>query len=216
MARERLQVNPESWYQNLIEIAALPAKRRFEVLANLHEETTLRYIESLETMSDSRAGSISSDGRTIKDLVAHIMTWEVWVIQVMEDSNINKRLNNFMYLEDFELGSTRFSFLDDDDFNRFVSQNSSNLSWEEIKNAAIGAARQVCYFFHPVTDEYMSQVDYREDLIWTLDNTSPYTWKAPYSNAGIETTAGWYIWMMAIEHEAIEHAQDLYPKFRQT
>lgn len=200
MNKEQPPVNTDAWYGNLVEIAALPPVARYSNLVKLHEETLERYLSQINNITEERAIQISSDRRTIKDVVAHIMAWEDWQIQELSDPNIKSRLAKGLKYEgyvDSDSGK-ELRFKDDDDFNAYVTRRFKDRSWPDIKRRAVETAKRLQSFFPKNAPQ--GWIDF-------LETTPLYTWRLP--DATITIPSGWYIWMISLEHEAVEHRKDL-------
>lgn len=198
--KEQEEVNPDIWYRNLVEIASFTPEKRYSALAELHKETIERYLSQINNISKESAAQISSDGRTIKDVVAHIMAWEDWQIQELSDLNIKERIAKGMNWEgylDNESGQM-MNFRDDDDFNAYITRRYKDTRWLDIKEKAIETAKRLQSFFPSKAPD---------GWIALLEDTPFYDWKLP--NTTISVPTGWFIWMISLEHEAIEHSKDL-------
>lgn len=205
---ESEKYNPSLWYENLIRISHLPPYKKYRALSQLHDETLSEYIKDLESMTDVEAELEGSDGRKRKIVVAHIAGWEESQIQVFEDKNPPARLQeqlNFRAYVDSDTGkSLDFSHLNDrqksvDDFNAYQAAKYQNCSWKDIREKAIGSAQRLrkCFPSEP-----------SEEFLEFLENSPLKTWKL---KKGLQITvpAGFYLWMVSLKHEAIEHRSDI-------
>jgi hypothetical protein len=200
MGKERASfVNTEAWYTNLVGIAGLPPAARYNALTELHADTISKYLSQINSITDSRALQRSSDGRTIKDVVAHIMAWEDWQIQNLTDPDIKSRLEEGVDLKGYRNeDGARMDFKNDDEFNAYVTDRYKTVSWNQIKTGAVQTALKLQSLFPKKA--LAGWIDF-------LESTPLYPWKLP--NTTLPVPTGWFVWMISLEHEAIEHRTDL-------
>lgn len=200
--------SPNRWYENIIQVSQLPTFQKYQSLTKLHLQTLTEYIKDLEDISEEEAESISSDGRSRKIVVAHIMGWEEFQTQVFEDRDPLARLYkqlNFQGYVDPDTGQN-YDFTDPhdrnksvDNFNAYQAKKYNSWSWDKIKQRAINTAQRLrnCFPDEP-----------SEQFLSFLENTPPKRWRL---KEGLEITipAGFYLWMVSLKHEAIEHRRDI-------
>lgn len=86
----------------------------------------------------------------------------------------------------------------DDALNAFQAQQQQELPWISIQSEAIVLSRRLLQLFTGsglVTPE-------------VLDSSRKFHWKYP-DGIEISLTCGWFLWMVSLEHEAVEHSADL-------
>ena len=201
MIGEKMSVNPDRWYRNLVDIAGLPPRPRYDRLVKLHTLTIIDYISHLTSLTEESALEIGSDGRTRAIVVAHIMGWEEYQIQVFGDPDKQKRKKEQLQLKRFydEDNNEYLDFANVDEFNQYQARRYANWKWDDIRKKAIMTARKLQSFFpEDPTEEWLSFLDQKPKRFWKL--TEEYTLDIP---------AGWYLWMVSLEHEAVEHRADL-------
>ena len=190
------------WYNRLIATASNSnSLERYNQLVQLHKETLAFYIPALRSLTNEQASATSSDGRPIAIVVAHIMGWEEWQVQIFTDANRNARLNEQMQLQGYFDTDTneKVSFSGVDDFNAYQAKKYMNTPWQEIKDKAIQTASDLQSVFpENPSDEW---IDF-------LDHTPLHTWHLTPEHT-LEIPAGWYLWMVSLKHEAVEHRKDL-------
>lgn len=197
---EQLQFNPDVWYQNLAHIAAKTPEHRYRALVKLHKETIDNYMNQLQKITTDQAEGISSDGRKIKIVVAHIAGWEEWQLQVFHDPNRTQRIKQQMSLQDYEdpkLGMLSFNSVDS--FNARQEELYKDWSWDAIREKAIKTAMGL-------QDTFPEEPS--EEWLFFLNNTPQKKWNLT-NNIELTITGGWYLWMVSLEHEAVEHRKDL-------
>jgi hypothetical protein len=90
------------------------------------------------------------------------------------------------------------SFASVDEFNAYFALKYAGQPWEAIQGVALDMATMLHQLFvHPgiVTPEQ-------------LENTRRYDYKLP-TGVTLTIPCGWYLWMVTLEHEMVEHADDL-------
>lgn len=202
MKAETEQFRPEQWYERLIGITNLnDSKKRYGELTRLHAETVDFYVPTIRAIDDSIASQISSDGRPKSLVVAHIMGWEEWQIQAFTDPNRLHRLTRQMGLQDYFDDETRktVSFKGVDDFNKYQANKYAQKSWNKIQEKAISTALTLQGLFPPTPSE---------EWLSFLENTPPKIWRMT-PTITVTVPGGIYLWMVSLEHEAVEHRKDL-------
>lgn len=199
------EVNPkqiEHWYERLLDIASeSDTSKRYANLVQLHRETLDFYLPAIQALNNEDASKQSSDGRPVSLVVAHIMAWEDWQVQVFTDSNRDERLRRQMKLQGYydSEGDKMVDFKNVDDFNAYQADKYSHWSWKDIQQKTIKTALKLQSIFSPnPTSEWIN----------FLESTPIHTWKI-LPNKTLTLPAGWYLWMVSLEHEAVEHKRDL-------
>lgn len=199
---ERGEFNPGDWYSNLIDIASKPSVERYSALHDLHKVIADEYIEAVLTMSPFQAAESSSDGRSRALVVGHILAWEEWQVQVFSDPGRQERVEKQLQLQDYfdpeECELRDFSSVDD--FNHYQAQKYATWDWGSIQAKAISTARRLQSYFPKNPDR---------EWIEFLDGTPLENWKITPDKT-ISIPGGWYLWMVTLEHEAVEHRGDLF------
>jgi hypothetical protein len=62
----------EGFYQRIVEIATQPLHEWHGLLASLHADVVTRYLDTVRAITPQEAMRVSSDGRTIAQVVEHI------------------------------------------------------------------------------------------------------------------------------------------------
>lgn len=200
MNKENDLPNKDEWFNRLGNIAqTADLKTRYQQLETLHRETLNSYSNIISSISSEEARRKGSDGRTIAVIVAHIMAWEEWQIQVFSDPDFLNRLSlqiNLQHYYDIE-NNKYLDFKSVDDFNAYQEEKYRFWSWEEIQKKTIDTALHLKSFFPKNPSE---------GWIDTLEKTPLKEWGVLPKQ---KVPAGWYLWMVSLKHEAIEHLTDL-------
>ncbi len=199
---ERLPFNSETWYQNLALIAGKTSTQRYEGLVSLHGTTLEDYINALNQITEEQAEAPGVDGRKRKIVVAHIMGWEEWQTQVFADPQRKERLNKQLHMECYQDPQTEkmMDFPSVDEFNAHQEKLYKNWSWNDIRNKAIATANHLRSFFPD-----------NPSAVWLtfLDSKPTKEWHVT-KDITLTVPGAWYLWMVSLEHEAVEHRKDLF------
>lgn len=199
---------PDRWLKNIVNISTLPLLQRYQALIKLHNQTFLEYRKDLEAITEKEAESISSDKRLRKIVVAHIMGWEEFQIQVFEDKDPLTRLHKQLNFQGYVDPDTDQSidFFDPyrrsngvNKFNAYQAEKYNNWSWYKIMQRAINTGQRLknCFPDKP-----------SKQFLNFLESTPPKRWRLK-EDLVVTIPAGFYLWMVSLKHEAIEHRRDL-------
>jgi len=189
----------EVFYQKIVAIAAQsPAERRL-TLVGLHTDVITHYINAIRAITVKDAARVSSDGRTLGQVVGHIAEWERFTILAVGEIIAGVRWPPIMNLSGYvEPDGQVREFTRVDAFNDYQATKHAALSWEQIQDLAIQTATTLQVLFaHP------SLVSWER-----LEQTKAYRWQL-LNEMNVIVSCGWYLWMVTLEHEAVEHAVDL-------
>jgi hypothetical protein len=96
------------------------------------------------------------------------------------------------------MGAVYHSGVGRDNHRRPLATKQAAWSWEQIQDLAVQTASTLQILFaHP------SIVSWER-----LEQTKAYRWQLP-NKMFVTVSCGWYLWMVTLEHEAVEHALDL-------
>jgi hypothetical protein len=203
-ARSYVKVKMENsaFYEELIGIAGIADPRvRYAALVKLHVRVAEVYTTAIRSISAQRAAEKSLDGRTIALVVAHIMAWDQWQLQVFRSSDREADIREQMNLRGYRDPNTRKlrDFRDVDHFNSYQARKYANTDWPTIINRAFKSAVDLVMCFPSFPPR---------GLIEFLEGTDLHEWRI-LPDQTLTIPAGWYLWMVSIEREGVEHAQDL-------
>ncbi len=198
---EKLRFNPEVWYQNLAIIAREVPLQRYKGLVDLHRTTLNDYVNALYHITEEQAEASGVDGRKRKIVIAHIMGWEEWQTQVFADPQKEERLKKQLHMEGYHDPQTGniMNFLSVDAFNAHQEELYRDWSWNDIREKAIATANRLHSFFPD---------DPTEEWLTFLDNEPMKEWRV-IKDITLTVPGAWYLWMVSLEHEAVEHRKDL-------
>ena len=194
-------VNPAAFYGHVVTVMALPPAERHQQLVQLHSQSLRPYQTMLNKLTAKEAGqpqAISSDQRTIAQIVGHIAAWDRFAVLAAGD--ILAGIQHPRMITDLsgyrEADGTLPTFNTIDDFNAYQAQKYQTWSWDDLRFLANDvAATLYSLFTHP---QLLSAS--------RLEATAPF-WKRLQNGAVINNiTRGWNLWLTMIEHLAVEHA----------
>lgn len=192
-------MKPESFYAKVLAISNQPADRRVKGMNYLHLECMTAYLKAIQTIDDKRAAEISADGRTITQIVGHIAEWDRYTTLAIGEITAGILEPQIMHLKGFiEPDGKIISFKNVDDFNAYQDKKYQNAKWSDVQALANRMAVALQGIFsQPAILPY--------DL---LENTSPYRWRLAGGSL-ISLPVAWYLWIVTLEHEVVEHAIEL-------
>jgi hypothetical protein len=189
----------EVFYPKIVDIVAQPpAERRLSLVA-LHTDVITSYLTAIRAMTAQDAARVSSDGRTLGQVVGHIAEWDRFTILAVGEIITGVCWPQIMNLSGYiEADGQVREFTNVDAFNDYQATKHSGWSWEHIQDLAIQTATTLQVLLaHP------SLVSWE-----CLEQTKAYRWRLP-NETSLLLPCGWYLWMVILEHEAVEHAVDL-------
>lgn len=192
----------KQWYEEIVTILQLHYGRKmYERLREKHRETLDFYIPAVQLIDENQAQQIGCDGRRVAEVVAHISAWEEWQLQVFTSPNRYDLVRGIVQFQGYydSQSDTVVDFRGADHFNAYQQEKHSTWSWLDIQNKAIGTALHLRALFP------------HNPSIWWLDfleRTPQVRWKNPYQG-NLDVPTGLYLWIVSMEHEAVEHRGDL-------
>jgi hypothetical protein len=135
----------------------------------------------------------------VGQVVGHIAEWERFTILAVGEMIAGVRWPQIMNLSGYiETDGRVREFISVDAFNNYQATKHAAWSWEQIQDLAIYTATTLQVLLaHPTL------------VSWErLEQTRAYRWRLP-NGESVTVPCGWYLWMVTLEHEAVEHAVDL-------
>lgn len=187
------------FYQNIVKIAARSPYDRYALLAEFHTELVTRYLGFIRAMKSQDAAQIGANGRAIGQVVGHIAEWERFTILAAGEVVAGVAWPQIMDLAGYrEPDGQALDFASVDEFNAYIAAKQAHWSWDSIRDLALHTAMALHTLF---TQPALLSPD-------TLEQTRKFTWRLP-NGLKLTVPVGWYLWMVSIEHEVVEHAADL-------
>jgi hypothetical protein len=189
----------EPFYQRIVKIAARSPYERYALLAEFHTQLVTHYLSVIRSLTAQEAGQMATDDRTLGQIVGHIAEWERFTILAAGEMVAGIEWPQIMNLAGYkEPDGQTHNFASEDEFNAYQAAKHAQWPWEAIQDLALHTATALHALF---TQPALLSPD-------TLEQTRKHTWRLP-NGLKLTIPVGWYLWMISIEHEAVEHAADL-------
>jgi hypothetical protein len=187
-------------HHELINALRLGAADRYAVLRDLHRRVFINYYRAVQHITIEQANSLSSDGRSIKQVVGHIMEWDRFVIMGCGEILSGLKTPQLMKKRGFlNLNGEESRYKNIDEFNASRAEEHQSVEWKTIQERALRSA-EVLYFF------FTNPMLFNAEILEATDSVSI----SDGESGRLETTMGWLLWKIVLEHEGYEHALDLY------
>ncbi len=140
------------------------------------------------------------DGRTVKQVVGHIAEWERYVIlsagEMLAGVTWPGLMSHSRYVEP---DGSEFPFRNDDEFNARQAEKYAAKPWAQTRELAIHTA-SACH-----------RLWVRSGLLGPelLERTRLWQHYRLPTGVTLSMPCGWFLWMITIEHEGVEHVSDL-------
>ena len=192
-------MKPDAFYAKVLAISNQPAERRVKGMNHLHLECMELYLDAIRSIDEEKAAVKGADGRTISQIVGHIMEWERYTAQAVGEIIAGVRDPQIMHSRGFiEPDGRVINFKGTDDFNQYQAIKHEHMPWKIVQSSAIRIALALQGIFsQPIILPYE-----------LLESTMPYQWKLAGGSL-ISLPVAWYLWIVTLEHEVVDHAGDL-------
>ena len=192
------------FYPRIEQAAARPPLERHALFAGIHADVVGAYLRAVRKITPEQASQISapgSDKRTLAQVVGHIAAWEQFTILACGDILAGSRHpRTVTAVEGFiDADGKTLIFSGVDAFNAFHAERHAQWGWDPIQSLAVDCATALhALFTHP-------------DLLSAarLERTLPFYKQLKNGTTLRDLTMGWVLWIIALEHEAVEHAAEL-------
>jgi hypothetical protein len=196
-------LTPDSFYRSMVFAAALAPEARREHMLEVHQQVLDCYVGWLAAISSDRAAlGVPRDGRTLTQVVGHIMEWDRALMIAFGEILAGVRWPRIMSRNvNIDPDGQQREFESTDSFNAFYAARQLDEPWMHIRARAIeGAGVLHATFAAPglLTAE-------------RLESTKPYSGFGLPTGETLEMPCGWYLWMTTLEHEGVEHVDALSP-----
>jgi hypothetical protein len=192
-------LEPTLFYQQLLTAADIMPEPRYDCLSALHAQVLEEYLNRLCALDAHAAAQRGSDGRTIAQVVGHMAAWDRFTILAAGEMVAGIQWPGIMRMSGYkEPDGSYLEFESVDDFNAYQAIQHAAMPWREIRQQAAENAQALFALF---TDRRLLPPQ-------RLDVTAPHFWRLP-DGTRLALPTGWYLWMVTLEHTAIEHVGDL-------
>ena len=189
----------EAFYAQMVALAARsPVERRLS-LTRLHQDVAASYLHAVRAITAQEASRVSSDGRTLGQVVGHIAEWDRYTVLAIGEIIAGVRWPQIMRLSGYvEPDGQVREFANVHAFNAHQAAKHAACPWPQIQTLAIDVAQTLQALF---ADPSLLSTE-------RLEQTRAYCWQLG-QRMSLTVPCGWYLWMVTLEHAGVEHAADL-------
>lgn len=176
-----------------------PEERKVEMTA-FHRKVCDDYCKAVKGITPERAETISSDGRLVKQVVGHIMEWDRFTLICLGKLLSGVKTRKLLWKNGYvDASGEPYNFGSLEAFNAFQAERQASMSWSEIQMNAVSVASNLLTL---LSTPFLITPALLEDTI----TISPEL----YDGQRLPIPSGWFLWYVILDHEAVEHARDIY------
>ena len=192
-------MKPEDFYPLVHLFFLLPPEQRYRGMLSLHEQVHAEYCRAVERIGPERAAQTGSDGRSVLQVVGHIAEWDRWMVMGAGELLAGAASPQMMRMKGYlDPAGQVYSFENIDAFNAAMAEKQAEARWEEVQPLALRMAEVLFTLFtHPLLLNPAA-----------LEQGAPEEVTFPTGKT-VTVPVGWVLWYITLEHEGVEHAQDL-------
>lgn len=192
-------MKPEVFYPRVLEIFAEAADERHRRMTPLHDEVMGWYLGRVQAITAEAAAGRCAEGRTLAQVVGHIMEWDRYMVVSAGEMLAGVEWPGIMAMERYvETDGQSSGYSSLDEFNARQAAKHASWPWPRIQALALDISRVVHDLF---TSPGLLTAR-------KLEATRPYVWRVP-GGSRLTIPAGWFVWMVTLEHEGVEHEPEL-------
>ena len=192
-------MDERSFINEIRRIFALAPQQRLQAMISFHLKVCETYCRAVSAIDDTLAGSKSSDGRLIKQVVGHIMEWERFTLMCYSQLLSGVKTRKILWKNGYTDSSGEpYNFCSIEAFNIFQVERQVELPWIQVQVEAIRLAKTL--------QTLLSSALITPQLLEDTEAISPEL----YDGRRLPIPSGWFLWYVILDHEAVEHARDLY------
>lgn len=193
-------MDERSFITEIRKVFALAPAERFDAMTVFHHAIHTAYTQAIKGITPERAAAVSTDGRLVSQVAGHIMEWERYTLLCLGQLLSGVRSRKLLWKNGYvDKAGEPFNFGSLDGFNAFQAEQQRNLPWAEIQSDALNMADMLLNMLsnHSLISPAL------------LENTETISPEL-YDGKRIPIPCGWFLWYVILDHEAVEHARDLY------
>lgn len=188
------------FYKKLVYISQLNPDERRGSLIDLHKLVYKSYLDSLRQITPRGAILMVPDGRSVAQVVGHIIEWDRAVILALGEILAGVNWPRIMSRPvNIDPKGRILEFSNTDEFNAYYAGYYADIEWQQIQTSAENVATTLHRLF---TNSTLMTAE-------RLEDTRTYERYELPDNFTLSMPCGWYLWMITVEHEGIEHNTDL-------
>jgi len=187
----RATARPPTLTEELRHALELQGEERRQKLIELLRSCRFTLVRELQEVTEERAAAPwTPDGRSLKEIVAHITGWEQWTIAAFDEMSEGSSEPAMMSLSGYPVGVSRYVSIDQ--FNAARMAEARDQTWQAVM------ARSDTIF------ELLIAAIERAPLA-ALSTTAPFFWP----DLGVTVPCGTYLLMVAAHHYQEEHLAEV-------
>ncbi len=192
-------MDERSFIKEIRRMFSLAPQQRLQAMTSFHSKVCETYCQAISGIDEARAESKSSDGRMIKQVVGHIMEWERFTLicygQLLSGVKNRKILWKTGYTDN---NGEPYNFGSIEAFNSLHAERQATEPWAKLQADAVRLAKTL--------QTLLSSTLITPQLLEDTEVISPEL----YDGQRLPIPSGWFLWYVILDHEAVEHATDLY------
>lgn len=193
-------MDERSFITEIRRLFALAPDARFSAMSKFHQQIHSAYTRSIRAITPEQAALTSSDGRLVSQVVGHIMEWERYTLFCLGQLLSGVRTRKVLWKNGYvDLTGEPFNFGSLDAFNAFQVEHQAAVSWLVLQANALRMADTLMNLLAKPTI-------FKPALLEDTECISPEL----YDGKRLPIPCGWFLWYVILDHEAVEHARDLY------
>jgi hypothetical protein len=194
-------MKPDIFYPRVRAIFGEAPEERHRRMALLDAEVLEGYLGWVRAIPPEAAARPCAEGRTLAQVVGHIMEWDRYLAISAGEMLAGVEWPGIMSKERYvETDGRTGGYETMAEFNARQAAKHADWPWPKIRTMAEEIAEAVHALFTApgvLTPR-------------RLEATRPYAWRVPDGDR-LTIGVGWYLWMVVLEHEGVEHEQELAP-----
>jgi len=192
-------MDERSFINEVRRIFSLAPQQRLQAMITFHHGVCETYCQAVNAIDEARAESRSSDGRLIKQVVGHIMEWERFTLMCYAQLLSGVKSRKILWKNGYtDHTGEPYNFGSIEAFNKFQAERQAELSWTQIQGEALRLSH--------ILQSLLSSTLITPHLLEDTEAISPEL----YDRQRLVIPSGWFLWYIILDHEAVEHAKDLY------
>jgi len=192
----------EAFYQRFADLMNQSPVESYRLMSAFHDEIAAAYLAVLRAITPQQAVHVLAEGRTAMQVVRHILEWDRYMLigfgEIMAGVTWPGMWARKRYVHP---DGTDDGYETLDGFNALVKGRYPDTDWSLVQAEAI----RVTTMLHRLLTQ--------SGLITPelLDGTRAFNnFKTPTGlTINRPLPCGWYLWMVVLEHPAVEHMEDL-------
>jgi hypothetical protein len=194
----------QTYFDQVADMMRQPPVERHAEMSKFHSAALSKFTAALQAIDAFQAEQhvqVGNETRTLVQVVGHMAAWDRFAILAASDILVGIKHPRMVttpagYVEP---DGHVLNFATVDEFNAYHASQHATWQWESMRKWA----KETALILHALFTEPNLLTAAR------LEQTSPHR-KRLYDDVYIEqSTIGWSLWLIVLEHLAMEHAPDL-------